>query len=251
MRVALASDIHLEIPNQRPMTLLEDVDVIVFAGDIHKSHKAITWASRFLRGDIEIVMVAGNHEHWKGEYHKTLDTMREEARKYPGLHFLENNRVDIKGWTFLGSTAWTDFSYGPHSMYLNQQEAQGAMNDYKQIKWFTGSTWRKLLPRDIVVENSHAKQFIFNNIENRKNTIVVTHHAPCELSISEQHKYDPLNHSYANQWGNDVVDKGPAFWFHGHMHDPVDYWLGDTRVICNPIGYPGQYADTTFKIFDV
>ena len=29
----------------------------------------------------------------------------------------------------------------------------------------------------------------------------------------------------------------PALWVHGHMHDPVDEWVGDTRIIANPHGY--------------
>jgi hypothetical protein len=26
-------------------------------------------------------------------------------------------------------------------------------------------------------------------------------------------------------------------WIHGHMHDPFDYGIGGTRVVCNPRGY--------------
>jgi len=26
-------------------------------------------------------------------------------------------------------------------------------------------------------------------------------------------------------------------WVHGHMHDPVDYMIGETRVLANPRGY--------------
>ena len=32
----------------------------------------------------------------------------------------------------------------------------------------------------------------------------------------------------------------PAIWIHGHTHVAFDYFLGRTRVICNPIGYPRQ-----------
>ena len=27
---------------------------------------------------------------------------------------------------------------------------------------------------------------------------------------------------------------------HGHLHRQSDYRLGDTRVVCNPRGYPNQ-----------
>lgn len=250
MKLALASDIHLEMANQRSLVLPPDIDVLVLAGDIHKGTQAITWAAQLLRDGLTIIQVAGNHEHWKGEYHRTLDRMREEARKHDGLHFLENNYVDVDGWRFVGATAWTSFTLGG-SVFLNQQQAQMAMNDYREIKWFTGSTWRKLLPRDIVPMNSRSRDFIFGAIADRQKTIVVTHHAPTELSVAAHFRGEALNHCYANEWANDILDRGPRYWLHGHMHDPVDYELGDTRVVANPIGYPGQYADTTYRIFDV
>jgi hypothetical protein len=28
-------------------------------------------------------------------------------------------------------------------------------------------------------------------------------------------------------------------WTHGHTHDPFDYMIGSTRVVCNPRGYSG------------
>jgi hypothetical protein len=29
-------------------------------------------------------------------------------------------------------------------------------------------------------------------------------------------------------------------WTHGHTHDPFDYMVGKTRVVCNPRGYAGH-----------
>ena len=36
---------------------------------------------------------------------------------------------------------------------------------------------------------------------------------------------------------SDPLERQPALWIHGHMHDPVDVVLGQTRVLCNPAGY--------------
>jgi hypothetical protein len=27
------------------------------------------------------------------------------------------------------------------------------------------------------------------------------------------------------------------------MHQPADYFIGKTRIICNPRGYPGQFCN--------
>lgn len=253
MKIAYGSDIHTEFGNQRALTLPEPVDVLILAGDIGKGADAIEYGASFLGQARHVVQIAGNHEYWKGELDKVIGKMREAAAGHANLHFLELDSVEIEGWHFHGATTWTSFSYGDHGQHLNMWSARQAMNDYKYIKKFTGSVWRKLSPEDILRVNENSKNFLFGALErtDREKSIVVTHHAPCHLSIPEKHKDDALNHSYVNEWGDVIAWKGPRLWFHGHIHDPSDYDLGDTRVLCNPIGYPGQYAETAFKVIEV
>ena len=40
------------------------------------------------------------------------------------------------------------------------------------------------------------------------------------------------------QIGDAVEQSGAKLWIHGHTHGSRDYMLGQTRVICNPRGYP-------------
>jgi hypothetical protein len=35
-----------------------------------------------------------------------------------------------------------------------------------------------------------------------------------------------------------VIESRAALWIHGHVHTAQDYRLGETRVLCNPRGYP-------------
>ena len=37
-----------------------------------------------------------------------------------------------------------------------------------------------------------------------------------------------------------LKDSKAALWVHGHIHGQSDYVLGETRVIANPRGYPGE-----------
>jgi predicted phosphodiesterase len=37
------------------------------------------------------------------------------------------------------------------------------------------------------------------------------------------------------------MKKPPKLIVHGHTHDPCDYMIGETRVICNPRGYPAEH----------
>jgi hypothetical protein len=39
------------------------------------------------------------------------------------------------------------------------------------------------------------------------------------------------------------------FWFHGHMHDSIDYQVGECRVLCNPRGYNYYQLNPNFEQF--
>ena len=49
-----------------------------------------------------------------------------------------------------------------------------------------------------------------------------------------------------------ILDLQPKYWIHGHTHIPCQYDLGDTRVVCNPRGYPrenpGPYAPVVLQV---
>jgi hypothetical protein len=81
-------------------------------------------------------------------------------------------------------------------------------------------------------------------------TVVVTHHAPSFQSVHERFAGDKMNICYANNlealmWYNPI-----KLWIHGHVHNSLDYIVGDelqsTRVICNPRGYFGYEENRDF-----
>lgn len=256
MKIGLASDIHTELGlPQNDMTLSERVDVMILAGDIGKGPRAIQFAhDTFGHQADHIVIIAGNHEYWGGTYQKIIQTTREYAEQFENIHYLHNDVVDIEGHRFIGSTAWTDFSYGAYGAPIHKRQAEQGMNDYKKIKFNpAGSMYRKLRADDVQAINFEARNFIFKALNDTDKTkaVVVTHHAPCHLSISEQFAGDPLNHAYCNTWGDLIAWNGPKLWCHGHTHTPSDYEVGDTRVLCNPIGYPGQDMETRPRVFEL
>jgi hypothetical protein len=40
-----------------------------------------------------------------------------------------------------------------------------------------------------------------------------------------------------------IVAREPALWIHGHTHHAMDYRIGPTRILCNPLGYPHEAND--------
>jgi 3',5'-cyclic AMP phosphodiesterase CpdA len=67
--------------------------------------------------------------------------------------------------------------------------------------------------------------------------IVVTHHAPHPSSVEPyRHQAVPLwaPGFYASDLTWLIQRHAPDIWIHGHVHVPVDYRIGRTRIVSNP-----------------
>jgi len=168
------------------------------------------------------------------------------------FHLLHNNFVNIDGVNFIGSTLWTDFNKGnPITMW----DIARGLNDYQQIRM---GAYSKISSAKILAEHYASKDFLKNtliDLKGQKN-VVITHHAPCTLSISAAYINDPLNFGYASDLSDFIDEHKPLFWCHGHMHTSHDYMLYDTRILCNPRGYDSpkrgaenpEYSLTVFEV---
>jgi Icc-related predicted phosphoesterase len=268
MRFTLMSDLHLEFPGHQSI-LFPDADVLVLAGDILVAEDL----RRFTRADValpheqtrgvsaqryrefldqvtqryqHVVWVAGNHEFYHGKFLQTLDVLRQECAHYENLYFLEDRFVDVEDVRFLGGTLWTDCNrHDPQTML----GLQYGMNDYRVIT-NDEAGYTKLRPQHTVQRHVQTKQFIQNHIT--ENTVVVTHHAPSFQSVGPEYKNGhELNGGYASDLHELILDHQPVYWLHGHMHTHQDYLIGETRVLCNPRGYPDQNPFWTPKTYTV
>ena len=85
-------------------------------------------------------------------------------------------------------------------------------------------------------------------------TIVVTHHAPHEASVTPKYKTQLLSAAFASNL-QDLLGFN-SLWIHGHTHASLDYEIEGTRIICNPRGYfnMANHAARSFdeyKLIDV
>lgn len=105
IRIAPLSDLHLEFEARRQnkgpdLTALKDeVDLILLAGDIDMSDRAIDFGTR-LKSQVggEVIQIAGNHEFYHANRLRALNEMRRAADVSP-VHFLENDvaHFEIRG----------------------------------------------------------------------------------------------------------------------------------------------------------
>jgi Icc-related predicted phosphoesterase len=49
---------------------------------------------------------------------------------------------------------------------------------------------------------------------------------------------DPVDAAYASNLEALIEAHGPTLWVHGHIHTCSDYRIENTRIVCNPRGYP-------------
>ncbi len=238
MKIKILSDLHLEF-NDYPHSL-EGADVLVLAGDIGVKNQAVTWLLG-LNLKCPVVYVFGNHEFYKGSYYRTYRKAREMVQG-SNIHILEKQFLDIDGVRFHGTTLWTDFDlYG--TAHLSKMLAI-EMNDYKKAIRIEPK-YRKLNPNDTLSMFLENKRWLAQSLSesDAKTNVVVTHHAPSELSVEEAYKGSMLSPAYASRLENFILEHSPNLWAHGHTHSFADYMIGDTRVVANPRGYSDREVD--------
>lgn len=269
MDVNLISDIHLNFAD----LTLPGGDVLILAGDAMEAghlrkadnDKKNTFLAdryrRFINEELikyrKVIMIAGNHEHYGNQYEDTIPRLKKEMPD--NVHYLEAESIQIDDVHFFAGTFWTDMDKkNPIAMSAIKQ----FMSDFSVIKH----------GHSIVVESNYGGKYYTNKfspafvadvfketvgllkdfLDEHANdkVVVVSHHAPSPLSVNEKYKDEGLiNYGYMSDLTEFIMDhpqiKG---WFHGHMHDPVDYMIGTTRVVSNPRGYKGYEEQA--EIFD-
>ena len=132
MKLALASDLHLEFGHIE----LENpgVDVLILSGDICVASKFGPDYDRFFN-DVSkafkhVVYIVGNHEHYNGDFNKTIDTLRMVLARYENVHLLDKETFVLDDVTFIGGTLWTDMNKEDVTTLITMPSV---MNDFRRV----------------------------------------------------------------------------------------------------------------------
>jgi predicted phosphodiesterase len=207
----IAEDIRASIATERP-------DLIVDAGDMQLSpadreHLAGEWG-------VPIRTVRGNHDYYGRDWEKPDVDVHHDA---------------CNGVNFLFTTLWTDFNRNaPEAHHVVAR----CLMDYQAIRGFS--------TKKAYEAHLYHKAFIETMSSRGRVDVIVTHHRPSMRSIHGQYIKGKsafellLNYGFASNL-DDLVERSRAkLWVHGHTHCRFDYMIGNTRVLCNPLGYPGE-----------
>jgi hypothetical protein len=204
-----------------------EANVIVIAGDFAAATTPI-WKSameKLLTYCDHAIYVPGNHEYYRStpaECHEIFATMAERSSRF---HWLDCSEVTISGVIFAGASLWFQDC-------AEVQLHKKRLNDFSYIRGF--DPW-------VFEQSTRAREFFANTTA----SVCVSHHLPSDRSIHPYHEGDPLNCFFVNNVTADAYHL-PKLWIHGHTHHNAAYVLPSPypghkcRVVCNPIGYPGQ-----------
>lgn len=270
MKIKIVSDLHLEfedldLKNDKNYDLLILAGDIFIAEDLYDHDETILSVEQKNLGKRQlaanryriflkkvslqfphVIYIAGNHEFYHGKWLKSIQVLRDECSKYKNVYFLECDTVTIDNIVFIGATLWTDVNKGDP---LTLHAVSSLMNDFRLIR-NDDLGFTRLRPAHTV--SRHRKTLDYFKIildQNRdKKCVIISHHAPCSLSVHDIYKKDYIgNGCYYSDLSNFILDHPQiVLWTHGHMHNSSDYMIGDTRIVCNPRGYPGEHL-TSFN----
>lgn len=229
MRIQVLNDLHNEFGDFR--LKLKRPDVVILAGDVLPGPGSIDWIKRNIPGT-PVIFVAGNHEF----YHHSISLYQTLKRLTRGshIHFLEQEAVTIGDVVFLGTTLWTDFKVcNPEGDYKLVEQY---MNDYRLINNEKGEI---LKAEDTLKIHENAVKWLKDTLPQYqdKKKVIVTHHAPSALSLDAEKQDQVVAAGYASHLDELVAQSDALMWVHGHIHEPSDYKIGNTRVLNNPRGY--------------
>lgn len=258
MKVSVVSDLHIEFGD----VTLPGGEILILAGDacelrsfqndlnpqLNRKNRNV---ARFFKEECSkydrVLYVMGNHEHYHSQYNTTAIKMAELVPS--NVTILEKSFVEIGDYIFMGGTMWTDMCKGNPVV---RAVVENGMNDFRCIKFHDTNTgvYRKFRSQDAMNEFALTTEFFKNtlNANPDRKFVVISHHAPSDMSIDERYKYSgDLNYGYHSSLEYFILDNPQIkLWVHGHMHNHSDYMIGTARVVCNPRGYVGYEITESF-----
>lgn len=241
------SDLHLGYNRAAPVvTVPDDVDAVIVAGDIKAPvQRSMAWLDAEVASQGRpVIFVAGNHEHYSQSYEASTASGRVAQASHRGVHWLENEAVVFGDVRILGCTLWTDYDLH-HSVAISMVAAMRGLNDHGEIRSSGVGSLRGLwTPEQALALHRESRAWLEDELAKPFDgkTVVVTHHAPHQLSVARQYRGDPITPAFVSDLSALIARYQPDIWVHGHTHASFDYVVPgtSTRIVCNPMGYDDE-----------
>jgi Icc-related predicted phosphoesterase len=269
MKIALVSDVHLEF-GDLDFDNDSGADVLILGGDIcvasdmaqrdpyntmgeqYRSNRFHDFFQRCCDRFPHVIFIVGNHEHYHGDFAKTVPHFKDVLGYLPNLHILEKETFVLDDITFIGGTLWTDMNKRDNRTL---HDISRMMNDFRCVdnsaKTEDGRGWPgRFTTTDAANDHDAMVAFIDQTIAANPagRYVVVGHHSPSRLSTHPKYQSQfIMNGGYSSELDDFIQDRPQIkLWTHGHTHEDFDYMIAGCRILCNPRGYINyeERADT-------
>ncbi len=242
------SDTHQEFWHKEQVIKkdwVKDADFLLLAGDLTAGSMPIDYIKDLGKPG---AYVLGNHEFYKRHWDDCIKEYKMRFQDSP-ISVLERDVIIFNNVRIVGCTLWTDFlapvkgkpvfdvtpsNTDEHFIEDQTFYCRKGMSDFDVIKGITTSGWRERY------FNSVAYLKLILSQKHNGPTIVITHHAPSFKSSHPRWENSAIKGGFCSMLDYVIEEYQPELWVHGHCHDSSDYPIGNTRVICNPHGYPKE-----------
>ncbi len=254
MKFYYCSDLHLDnyyfstrIGSYYPTALLNDINndfkesVLLIAGDLAEKKymdNHIQLLKKICKKFKFVLFVEGNHEN----YEWNMSNEYNYSKIAKNFIHLNNEMFEIENIIIYGGTLWCN---------LNELSSLDKFNISQMISDFRIININDTDKMSIEYMTNLYNKFIEGLIETQlkvdnenKQLIILSHFAPSIKSVTPGYENSALNPYFCNNLDDLIKSSNIHTLVHGHVHSSHDYMINNTKILCNPRGYPRELNDT-------
>ncbi len=181
----------------------QQVDRIYIAGDVSDNFAKNNSNETFAN---DIIYIPGNHDYYNNDYPS-------------GIIYYEDADT-------FATTLWTNF--------------EGSQHIADQV--FSQITDKRLINKSSALLLATDFEASWDMIRKSDKDIIMTHYPPSRKSVARQFLGSNVNSYFCNDLDSAILaaELPARLWICGHVHHSHYYNIGNTFVVCHPVGYPSE-----------
>lgn len=225
MHIHIWSDLHNEFWKdklKKKIQLFPDT-ILLCAGDVGEMIRtaSIDTIKLLCANYKHVFYVLGNHDYYQSSFSNIDNKMNALEQSISNLTILKTGVIAQLGeYKLIGDTGWV-----PNHPFLLKYP----ITDLRMIHNCLPEAYNRF---------EKWREWASTVIDDK--TIVMTHHLPSEKCVALRFMMEPTNRWFVGDCEDIILQNKPLLWIFGHTHTQFDFNINDTRLICNPLGYPGE-----------
>lgn len=231
MKFQLLSDLHADSnPYDIKSNKVDDARFLVLAGDIaHPEGDAFKSIIKDASESYEkVFFVRGNHECYGHGVRRTDYLLNKVFENYGNVVFLNRITYDVDDRVrVVGTTLWSEIER--KQMF----QARCFISDFRCIKEWSVERNNEEHRIDV----AFLQKEIAKALEDKKDLVVITHHAPYTQGTSHpNHDNSPLSSVFATDISHLMSDPPIKVWVYGHTHYSANFFRNGVNIVANQRG---------------